>query len=107
MIQPTPDGGKLSRLAVWFFRESTGSEPVRDWLKGLPADEKRVIGIDIKTVQFGWPIGMPGGGPHRRRHLGGPDTAFDAHRARVVRAGGKRDVAAARVHQEGTQDTES
>ena len=47
------------RLAVRFFRESTGSEPVRDWLKGLPNAEKREIGADIKTVQFGWPIGMP------------------------------------------------
>ena len=33
---------------------------MRDWLKGLPsgADRKR-IGEDIKTVEFGWPIGMP------------------------------------------------
>ena len=32
---------------------------MRDWLKGLPNAEKREIGADIKTVQFGWPIGMP------------------------------------------------
>jgi phage-related protein len=50
---------KLPRLTVRFFRESTGTEPVREWLKGLPADEKREIGADIKTVQFGWPLGMP------------------------------------------------
>ena len=36
-----------------------GHEPVRDWLKGLPSAEMREIGADIKTVQFGWPIGMP------------------------------------------------
>jgi phage-related protein len=53
------DSGKLPRLTVRFFRESTGSEPVRDWLKRLPLEEKREIGSDIKTVQFGWPIGMP------------------------------------------------
>lgn len=47
------------RLSVRFFRETTGSEPVREWLKGLPRDEKREIGADINTVQFGWPIGMP------------------------------------------------
>ena len=46
-------------MTVRFFRESTGSEPVRDWLKGLPNAEKQEIGADIKTVQFGWPIGMP------------------------------------------------
>ena len=47
------------RLSVRFFREATGTEPVREWLKRLPAEEKREIGADINTVQFGWPIGMP------------------------------------------------
>ena len=47
------------RLSVRFYRESSGSEPVRDWLKGLPKEERREIGADIKTAQFGWPIGMP------------------------------------------------
>lgn len=32
---------------------------MRDWLKALPIEEKREIGADINTVQFGWPIGMP------------------------------------------------
>ena len=59
MIRSTQVAGKLPRLTVRFFRESTGSEPVRDWLKRLPVEEKREIGYDIKTVQFGWPIGMP------------------------------------------------
>ena len=59
MIRSVPDAGKLPRLTVRFFCESTGSEPVRDWLKRLPVEEKREIGSDIKTVQFGWPIGMP------------------------------------------------
>ena len=33
---------------------------MRNWLKGLslPEDRKH-IGEDIKTVEFGWPIGMP------------------------------------------------
>jgi hypothetical protein len=25
----------------------------------LPAIERKTIGEDIKTVQFGWPLGMP------------------------------------------------
>jgi len=30
------------------------------WLKSLPSPEDRKrIGEDIKTVEFGWPIGMP------------------------------------------------
>ena len=59
MIQSPQRLKGAPRLTVRFFRESTGSEPVRDWLKRLPNAEKREIGTDIKTVQFGWPIGMP------------------------------------------------
>ena len=59
MIRSSKVADKLPRLTGRFFCESTGSEPVRDWLKRLPIEEKRDIGSDIKTVQFGWPIGMP------------------------------------------------
>jgi phage-related protein len=47
------------RLTVVFFQTDSGTEPVRRWLKSLPAGHKKAIGEDIKTVQFGWPIGMP------------------------------------------------
>jgi phage-related protein len=48
------------RAAVVFFRTEAGGEPVRQWLKSLPYDEDRKrIGGDIKTVEFGWPLGMP------------------------------------------------
>jgi phage-related protein len=46
-------------LSVRFFITDAGSEPVRQWLKSLPAIERKVIGEDIKTVQLGWPLGMP------------------------------------------------
>jgi phage-related protein len=46
-------------LSVAFFRTETGREPVREWLKSLPREERRIIGEDIKVVQFGWPLGMP------------------------------------------------
>jgi phage-related protein len=46
-------------LSVAFFRTASSNEPVREWLKSLPRQERRVIGQDIKTVQFGWPLGMP------------------------------------------------
>jgi len=36
-----------------------GREPVREWLKGLDRDERKAIGEDIKTAQYGWPLGMP------------------------------------------------
>src|SRR4030088_1144038 len=48
------------RVPAIFFRTGAGGEPVREWLKGLPLSEDRKrIGEDIKTVEFGWPIGMP------------------------------------------------
>lgn len=46
-------------LSVAFFRTASRNEPVREWLKSLPRVERRIIGEDIKTVQFGWPLGMP------------------------------------------------
>jgi phage-related protein len=48
------------RVPALFFRTDAGGEPVRDWLKLLPSSEDRKrIGEDIKTVEFGWPVGMP------------------------------------------------
>ncbi|OGV66484.1 MAG: hypothetical protein A3K19_23230 [Lentisphaerae bacterium RIFOXYB12_FULL_65_16] len=47
------------RLNVVFFRTESGTEPVRKWLKSLLASHRKAIGEDIKTVQFGWPLGMP------------------------------------------------
>ncbi len=46
-------------LHVSFFRTDAGNEPVREWLTDLPREHRRLIGIEIKTVQLGWPIGMP------------------------------------------------
>lgn len=46
-------------LPAAFYRTEAGNEPVRDWLKELDKDDRLEIGTDIKTVEFGWPIGMP------------------------------------------------
>jgi phage-related protein len=55
-----PEDPKLKRIHAIFFRTEAGNEPVRDWLKSLtPIEDRKQIGIDIKTVEFGWPIGMP------------------------------------------------
>ncbi len=32
---------------------------MRAWLKGLPDKDRRIIGLDIATVEYGWPVGMP------------------------------------------------
>ena len=46
-------------LEVSFFRQTQGNEPVRDWLATLDGSDRKVIGADMKTVQIGWPLGMP------------------------------------------------
>ena len=46
-------------LSVVFFRTEAGAEPVREWLRELTVEDRKTIGIDIKTVQYGWPLGMP------------------------------------------------
>ncbi|MEO8802089.1 MAG: type II toxin-antitoxin system RelE/ParE family toxin [Rudaea sp.] len=46
-------------LEVRFFATDHGREPVREWLRSLSPDARKAIGEDIKTVQFGWPLGMP------------------------------------------------
>ena len=50
---------KLKKLEVVFFQTEGGSEPVREWLSDLSKADKKAIGEDIKTVQLGWPLGMP------------------------------------------------
>lgn len=50
----------MKRIQAVFFRTAAGGEPVRIWLKGLsPVEDRKLIGTDIQTVKFGWPIGMP------------------------------------------------
>ncbi len=34
-------------------------EPVREWLRELPKEDRRKIGLDLKRLEYGWPIGMP------------------------------------------------
>jgi hypothetical protein len=49
----------VKRLPAAFYRTSAGGEPVRDWLRGLRIEDRKAIGGDIRTVEFGWPKGMP------------------------------------------------
>ena len=52
-------GKRLSEIPIFFYRTSLGVEPVRDWLRELPVDDRRRIGLDLATLQVGWPVGMP------------------------------------------------
>ena len=49
----------LKRLRVRFYRTTSGREPLREWLKELPAEDRKIIGEDIKDVEFSWPVGLP------------------------------------------------
>ena len=49
----------MATLSVRFYRSATGHEPVREWLLSLDRELRRSIGSDIKTVEIGWPLGMP------------------------------------------------
>jgi phage-related protein len=49
----------VKRLPAVFFALPSGQEPVRAWIKSLEPEDRKVIGEDIKDVEFSWPIGMP------------------------------------------------
>lgn len=57
LVKKVKDGPKLT--VKFFKQDASGTEPVREWLRSLPEDEKKVIGEDIKAVQYGWPLGLP------------------------------------------------
>jgi len=52
-------GAKRKIVDVQFYKSDTGNVPVREWLKKLAAGDRKIIGDDIRTVEFGWPLGMP------------------------------------------------
>jgi len=46
-------------LKAAFFKTAKGNEPVKEWLLELRKHDRAIIGGDIRTVQIGWPLGMP------------------------------------------------
>ena len=49
----------MKRITLAFYETPTGKLPVRDWLLRLSSEDCKSIGIDLATVEYGWPIGMP------------------------------------------------
>ena len=49
----------MKQLPAFFYALPSGREPVRELLKGLSAEDRKLVGEDIKDVEFAWPIGMP------------------------------------------------
>ena len=51
--------GNPKIISVVFYAAAGGGEPVRDWLLKLDKADRSAIGLEIKTVEYGWPLGMP------------------------------------------------
>jgi phage-related protein len=74
----------VDRIPLVFFRTSTGHEPVREWLKELPVEDRRAVGRDLERVQHRWPVGMPLARP-LGKGLWEVRTSLASHRiARVI-----------------------
>jgi phage-related protein len=54
-----PDDQQPQKIPLVFYRTAAGSEPVKDWLKGLAESERQEIGRDLLRAQWRWPVGMP------------------------------------------------
>jgi phage-related protein len=57
---------------VFWRQPASGKEPVRKWLQKLDEEGRRKMSAALRTVQYGWPLGMPlcrpmGGGLHELR----------------------------------------
>ena len=52
-------GHEQKRIPVAFYRTAWGKEPVREWLKELEPEDRKIAGNDLRTLEFGWPVGMP------------------------------------------------
>ncbi|EFK11601.1 toxin-antitoxin system, toxin component, RelE family [delta proteobacterium NaphS2] len=46
-------------IDVQFYMTDKGRIPVKEWLKKLTPADRKTIGDDVRTVELGWPIGMP------------------------------------------------
>jgi len=49
----------MKKITALFYENSNTKKPVREWLYSLDKEDRKIIGKDIKTVEYGWPIGMP------------------------------------------------
>lgn len=50
---------RLQPIPMTFWRAASGREPVRDWLREMDKRDRQTIGDNLRTLQYGWPLGMP------------------------------------------------
>src|ERR1035438_1115468 len=96
----------LKRLPARFYRSDSGREPVREWLKRLDAEDRKILGEDIKDVEFSWPHRHATGSGSRARIVGsGQQFAAGADCPRSVLRGERMHGASSRLHQEDPKNT--
>jgi hypothetical protein len=61
------DDPRPRKIPLIFYRTAAGSEPVREWLKGLDEAERQAIGKDLLRAQWRWPVGMTAVPPDGKR----------------------------------------
>lgn len=44
---------------VIFYRTTTGRSVVKEWLRSFDKPDRAVLGEDLKTLQIGFPMGLP------------------------------------------------
>ena len=88
------------RLRVIFYRTIGGNEPVREWLKALPAEDRRIIGHDLKTAPIRLAAGHALDPQGRNRALGSAHPAPRSNCARDRHSRGRYDGLATWPHQE-------
>ena len=49
----------MKKITALFYENANNKKPVREWLYSLSKEDRQTIGEDIKTVEYGFPIGMP------------------------------------------------
>ncbi|NTI78545.1 type II toxin-antitoxin system RelE/ParE family toxin [Agrobacterium rhizogenes] len=53
------EADRAKKISVVFYRTTSGTEVVREWLQSLDAPDRQAVGLDLMRVQYRWPVGMP------------------------------------------------
>jgi hypothetical protein len=84
-VQWMPEDAQPNKVPLIFFRTLSGSEPVREWLKELPVEERQAIGRDLLRAQWQMARGNAAVPRDGRRPLGNSDgPAHETHGTRVA-----------------------
>jgi hypothetical protein len=79
---------------VFWKQPASGKQPALEWLQRLDKEDRRKMGMAMRTVELGWPLGMPlcrsmGGGLHELRAVSQwpPGQSHHPYAVGIARAG--------------------